>query len=92
MVLSKSGPTPPSPEQQLRLEWARNLKDEIEVKGLTPKVFHASLREAGADVTLTAVYGWLSGVSAPSPINQAYCAHVLRAPAHRLFALPQVAS
>ena len=93
MVLSRTAdPARPSPEQQLRLEWAANLKDELSVKKMTPKAFHLAVREAGADVTVQAVYGWLSGAAAPSPINQAYVAHVLRAPAHRLFPLPEVPS
>lgn len=91
MVLSRiADPAKPSPEQQLRLEWAANLRDELKAKKLKPKGFHAALREAGAEVTQQAVYGWLAGNSAPSAINQAYVAHVLRAPAHRLFPLPEV--
>lgn len=93
MVISRTAdPAKPTPEQQLRLEWAANLRDEIKAKRLTPKAFHIAVREAGADVTVTAVYGWLAGTSAPSPINQAYVAHVLKAPAHRLFPLPEVPS
>src|SRR5262245_57765690 len=80
----------PSKEQQLRLDWAASLRDELEAKGLTPKVFHALLTDAGAEVTQQAVYQWLSGASSPSPHNQAYCALVLRAPAHRLFPIPKV--
>ena len=82
----------PTPVQQLRLDWAANLRDELDAKHLTPKAFHLALEEAGAEVTSQAVYQWLSGTSSPSPHNQAYCAHVLRAPAHRLFPLPKVAS
>lgn len=84
-------PVQPTPEQQLRLEWAASLRDELDSKGFTPKAFHAALLEAGASVSLTAVYAWLAGTSAPSPLNQAYAAGVLRAPAHRLFPLPKVA-
>jgi hypothetical protein len=83
-------PAKPSPEQQLRLEWAANLRDEIKVKNLSAKKFHHLLTEAGATVTQQAVYGWLAGNTAPSAINQAYVAHVLNAPAHRLFPLPEV--
>lgn len=82
----------PSREQALRDEWAANLRDELDAKGLTVKQFHLALVEAGADVSLQAVYQWLSGTSAPSPYNQSFCGHVLRAPAHRLFPLPKVAS
>lgn len=79
-------------EQQLREKWGEALADELAAKTLTPKQFHRLLLDAGADVTLQAVYQWLNGQTAPSPYNQAYCAAVLRAPAHRLFPLPQVAS
>jgi hypothetical protein len=85
-------PAKPSPEQQLRLEWAANLRDEIGVKNLSAKQFHHLLTEAGAKVTQQAVYGWLAGNTAPSAINQAYVAHVLNAPPHRLFPLPEVQS
>lgn len=91
VVLSRTAdPAKPSPEQQLRLEWAANLTDEIKAKRLTPKAFHIALNEVGAKVTPQAVYSWLSGASSPSPFNQAYIAHVLKAPAHRLFPLPEV--
>lgn len=85
-------PVKPTAEQQLRLEWAANLRDELGAKKLTVKAFHLALNDAGADVTVQSVYAWLAGNASPSPINQAYCAHVLRAPAHRLFPLPAVAS
>lgn len=84
-------PAKPSPEQQLRLEWARNLKLELGTKKLNVKEFHLRLIEAGADVTVQAVYSWLAGNTAPSPINQAFIAHVIQAPASRLFPLPEVA-
>lgn len=71
---------------------AANLRDEIGVKNLSAKQFHHLLTEAGAKVTQQAVYGWLAGNTAPSAINQAYVAHVLNAPPHRLFPLPEVQS
>ena len=91
MVLSRTrDEAQPSDEMQLRLEWAANLRDELKAKKLSPKQFHLAVTEAGASVTPQAVYGWLKGTNAPSPINQAYVAHVLKAPAHRLFPLPEV--
>lgn len=98
MVLSRTAetdPAKPSPEQQLRLEWSANLRRELLAKrpgptGMSAKEFHHLLTEAGAKVTQQAVYNWLSGATAPSPINQAYVAHVLQAPAERLFSLPEV--
>lgn len=81
----------PSPEQQLRLEWAANLREELDAKGLTVKGFHQQLIDAGVEVSLQAVYAWLAGNASPSAINQAWCSHVLKAPARRLFPLPEVA-
>lgn len=92
MVVIPLNGKPQTAEQALRDVWAAALKDEIGAKQITPKQFHAELRNAGAEVSIQAVYSWLKGTTSPSPINQAYCAHVLRAPAHRLFPLPQVAS
>jgi transcriptional regulator with XRE-family HTH domain len=93
VVITRSGsPAELTPEQRLRLEWAGNLKAELNAKKKTPKSFHLELLEAGLDVTVQAVYSWLAGNTSPSPVNQAWIAHVLQAPAHRLFPLPEVAS
>lgn len=90
MPTKPTPPKAPTAEETLRATWSAALSDELDAKQFTPKQFHAALLKAGAQVTIQAVYSWLSGSTAPSPVNQAYCAHVLRAPAHRLFPLPQV--
>lgn len=92
VVPIKGKPAQPSREQQLRLEWGSILREHLDAQQWNAKAFHQALVEAGAEVSLQAVYSWIAGTSAPSPYNQAYCAHVLRAPAHRLFPLPRIAS
>lgn len=92
MVLTGKWGEAKSPEQQLRDDWAGNLRDELEAKQFTRKQFQAALREAGLDVSLQTISNWLGGATSPPPLSQAYIAHVLKAPAHRLFPIPRLAS
>lgn len=79
-----------TPAQRIRESWAQSLQAELDVKRMTRKQFQHALEEAGHKVSHQAVAQWLTGVVSPSPVAQAYIAHVLQAPPHRLFPLPSV--
>jgi hypothetical protein len=76
-----------TPAQRRRRRWGTNLSDTLGARGMTAKLFHKALTDAGLEVTLQAVYLWLNGRTAPRPEHQVVIATTLGVPANVLFPL-----
>lgn len=84
-VASNEADTTPSAAEQRRVRWGQRLAAAIRQRDMSVSALHRALIRAGADVSLPAVYGWLSGEWAPTAEHQAVIARVLDVPAHELF-------
>lgn len=71
--------------QRRRRIWADNLNETLAALGWAPKKFHHELVRAGAEVSIQAVYRWLSGDAAPSADHQLLIATVTKSSHRQMF-------
>lgn len=71
--------------QRRRRIWSGNLAEVLTDLEWTPKQFHHELVRAGAEVSIQAVYRWLSGDAAPSHDHQLLIATVTKSSHRQMF-------